>query len=109
MMAQRLRKNQDFLKLLAKCKPAQRKAILKAADDSLIKTICDCILNILERTVPVTKATKKKLFAHKRALSSLAQKNIPLVKKKQILVQHGGNFLGILLPPVLRLLGSILS
>ena len=39
-MAQRLRKNHDFLKLLTKCTPAQRKAILKVADDALVRTIC---------------------------------------------------------------------
>ena len=42
-MAQRLRRNHDFLKLLAKCTPAQRKAILKEADDALVKTICECL------------------------------------------------------------------
>ena len=43
-MAQRLRKNHDFLKLLVKCTPVQRKAILKAADDALVRTICECVL-----------------------------------------------------------------
>ena len=33
-MAQRLTRNHDFLKLLAKCTPAQRKAILKEADNA---------------------------------------------------------------------------
>ena len=37
-MAQRLRKNDDFLKLLAKCTPVQRKAILKLAEDALVRT-----------------------------------------------------------------------
>ena len=41
-MAQRLRKSHDFLKLLVKCTPAKRKAILKAADDALVRTICEC-------------------------------------------------------------------
>ena len=38
-MAQRLRRNHDFLKLLAKCTPAQRKAILKEADDALVQKL----------------------------------------------------------------------
>ena len=57
-MAQRLRKNHDFLKLLAKCIPAQRKAILKEADEGLVQTICECILNVLKETVPVNKPAK---------------------------------------------------
>ena len=65
-MAKRLRRNHDFLKLLAKCTPAQRKAILKEADDALVKTICKCVLNVLKETVPVSKPAKRKLLAHKK-------------------------------------------
>ncbi len=90
-MAQRLRKNHDFLKLLAKCTPAQRKAFLKVADDNLVRTICECVLNVLKQTVPVSKPAKRKLLAHKKSLIALAEKSTPLKKKKQILVQHGGN------------------
>lgn len=108
-MAQRLRKNHDFLKLLVKCTPAQRKAILKVADEALVRTICECILNVLKETVPVSKPAKRKLLAHKKSLIALAEKSTPLRKKKKILVQQGGNFLGLLLPPVLRVLSSILT
>ena len=108
-MAQRLRTNHDFLKLLAKCTPAQHKAILKEADDALVKTICECILNVLKETVPVSKPAKRKLLAHKKSLIALAEKSTPLNKKKKILVQQGGNFLRVLLPPVLRVLSSILA
>ena len=107
-MAQRLRKNHDFLKLLAKCTPAQRKAILKTADDALVRTICECVLNVLKGTVPVSKPAKKKLLPHKKSLIALAEKSTPLHKKKKLLVQHGGNFLSVLSPPVLRVLSSIL-
>ena len=109
IMAQRLRKNHDFLKLLVKCTPVQRKAILKAADDALVRTICECVFNVLKGTVPVSKPTKKKLLAHKKSLIALAEKSTPLHKKKKLLVQHGGKFLSVLLPPVLRVLSSILT
>ena len=108
-MAQRLRKNHDFLKLLVKCTPAQRKAILKAADYALVRTICECVFNVLKETVPVSKPAKRKLLKHKKALTALAEKSTPLNKKKQILVQHGGNFLSVLVPPVLRVSSSLLS
>lgn len=108
-MAQRLRKNHDFLKLLVKCTPAQRKAILKVADEALVRTICECILNVLKETVPVSKPAKRKILAHKKSLIALAEKSTPLRKKKKILVQQGGNFLGLLLPLVLRVLSSILT
>ena len=108
-MAQRLRKNHDFLKLLDKSTPAQRKAILKVADDALVRTICECVLNVLKGAVLVSKQAKKKLLPHKKSLIALAEKRTPLDKKKKLLVQHGGNFLSVLLPPVLRVLSSILT
>ena len=90
-MAQRLTKNHDFLKLLVRCTPAQRKAILKVADDVLVRTICECVLNVLKQTVPVSKPARRKLLAHKKSLIALAEKGTLLNKKKEILVQHGGN------------------
>ena len=108
-MVQRLRKNHDSLKLLVKCTPAQRKAILNEADDALVKTIFECVLNELKETVPVSKPAKRKLLAHKKSLIALAEKSTPLNKKKKILVQQGGNFLSVLLPPVLQVLSSILA
>jgi len=65
-MAQRLRKNHDFFKLLVKCTPTQRKAILKEADDTLVKTISECVLNVVKETVTVSKLAKRKLLAHKK-------------------------------------------
>ena len=97
-MAQRLRKNHDFLKLLAKCTPAQRKAILKVADNALVRTICECVLNVLKGTVPVSKPAKKKLLPHKKSSIALAEKRTPNHKKKKLFVR-----------PVLRVLSSILT
>ena len=54
--------------------------------------------------MPVSKPAKRKLLAHKKSLIALAEKSTPIERKKQILVQHGGNFLSVLLPPVLRVL-----
>ena len=94
--------------MYSKCTPAQRKEILKEADNALVKTICECILNVLKETVSVSKPAKRKLLAHKKSLIALAEKSTPIEKKKKLLVQHGGNFLSVLLPPVLRVLSSIL-
>ncbi|CAH3142652.1 unnamed protein product, partial [Porites lobata] len=49
------------------------KAILKAADDALVKTICECVFNVLKETVPVSKPAKRKLLKHKKALTALAE------------------------------------
>ena len=82
-MTHRLRKNHDFLKFLVKCTPAQRKAILKVADDALVRTICECALNVLKETVPVSKTAKKKLLAHKKSLIALAEKKYTAPQEKE--------------------------
>ena len=89
--------------------PAQRKAILKAAEGALVRTICKCVFNVLKEILPVSKPAKKKLLKHKKSLIAPGEKSTPLNKKKQILVQHGGNFLSVLLPTVLRVLNSLLA
>ena len=66
-------------------------------------------INVLKGTVPVSKPAKKKLLSYKISLIALAEKTTPFDKKKKLLVQHGGNFLSVLLPPVLRVLSSILT
>ena len=81
-MAQRLRKNHDVLKLLARCTPAQRKAILKVADEALVRTICECILNVLKETVPVSKPAKRKL-THKKSLIALQRKALRFTRKRK--------------------------
>ena len=57
---------------------------------------------MLKGTVPVSKPAKKRLLPYKKSLIALAEKSTPLDKKKKLLVQHEGNFLSVLLPPVLR-------
>ena len=59
--------------------------------------------------MPTGRAVKKRLFPHKKALSTLVHKGTPIERKKKILIQHEGNFLGVLLPPVLRVLSSLLT
>ena len=71
--------------------------------------LCECILDVLKETVPVSKPAKRKLLAHKKFLIALAKKSTPLNKKKKILVQQVGNFLSVLLPPVVCVLSSILA
>ena len=57
-----------------------------------MKTICECVLNILKETVPLSKLAKRKLLANKKSLIAVAEKSTLLTKKKRILMQHGGNF-----------------
>ena len=107
-MSLHVKRNKDFLRVLAKCKQHQCKAILKVADESLIKAIVECIYNILRGTVPITTRQKSKLAPFAKPLFKLIEKRVSTPRKKRILIQHGGNFLSVLLSPILTDLESIL-
>lgn len=103
-MSRQVRNNYHHLKVLSSSKPHQAKALLKVADDDLIKSICECVFNVLKSTVPVTPRQKKQLYKFKKPLLSLVDKQVPLSQKRKVLVQKGGNFLSLLLPPVLSVI-----
>ena len=60
--------------------------------DALVKTICECILNVLKETVPASKPAKRKRLADKKSLIALAEKSTPLNKKKKVLVHKEETF-----------------
>ena len=104
-MSQRLRKNSDFLKVLAHASPKQCRGIIEGAKNDLILTMCECASNCLNGNVPLSVSQKRKLAAHKHNLRSLADKSVSLKKKRKIL-QKGG-FLGALIKPIIQTLGSL--
>ena len=73
----------------------------------VIRTLCECALNVLKGNVPLTAHQKTKLRKHKKRLRTLVNKKVSLKKKRSVL-QTGG-FLGVLLKPVLSVLGGLLG
>lgn len=108
-MSHRARKNYHHLKVLASSKPNQVKAILKTADEPLIHTLCECIYNLLNSNLPISRQKKKKLSPYRKHLIKLATKGVALKQKRNLLVQKGGNFLSILLPPAIALLEQFIK
>ena len=107
-MSRQAKKNYHHLKVLAASTPEQTKALLKVSDDALIKTLCECVHNVLQANIPVSSTQKNKIVKHKTHLIKLVDKAVPLEDKRKVLVQHGGNFLTLLLPPVLKVLEQFL-
>ncbi len=100
-MSNRMKRNADALRFLARCNPKQRKSIIQHADSSLIDSLCECALNLLKGHVRLHPKQKKKLIKHKKRLRALTNKKVARKKKKVILNQHGG-LVGALLAPVLK-------
>jgi len=99
-MGERVYRNQDFLRLLCKTTAPQRKALVRTATTDQIESICECALNVLRKNVPLTPSEIVKLRKNKRVIYKLADKRVPVSKKRKKLEQAGG-FLPALLVPIL--------
>jgi len=108
-MSAKVRKNIHWLKVLRQCTPKQRKMILKMADPSLVKSLCECIHNILTKNVPISSSQERKLCRHKNCLRKLVDKKKPIKSKHKLLIQTGGAILPIILPSILAVLASLLK
>lgn len=92
--------------MLSKSTPTQRKAIIKSASPDQIHSICEICHNILAGNVGVNVAKVKK---YKTAIRQIANKKIPIQKKKKILTNQMGGFLPLVIPAVLSALGGIVG
>ena len=108
-MSRRVKKNYDVLKVLAKCKPYMRRAIIKAADDDLLEAITECLLNICKNTIKISPKTYKKLAQYSRHIEVVVDKSKPLAQRRRVILQKGDGFLPFLLAPVLEQLASFLT
>lgn len=108
-MSQTLRKHVPFLKSLYKVNDIKKKQILKSkcCDVSFIRACEECIYNVLKGAVPLTPAQKRKLSRKKKLMRKFILKKTSLNGKAKIL-QTGG-FLGALLGPIIRVIGSIFT
>lgn len=98
--------NIEDLKLLGRCK--NKKQLLRKSPNSLIKCVCECVLNLLKGNVPITRRQKNKLTPYKRTLRRLSDKKVPLFKKRTLLVQKGEGFLSVLIPAAVSVLSSLI-
>ena len=108
-MSKRIRSNLPYLQVLAKSKPKIRKVIIEHGPSDVMLCICECAVNVLKGTVPISASQKRRLLRYKKHLRALANKRISRAKKKKLLNQKGGNLLSAFLPPVLNVLGSLLK
>lgn len=99
-------KDVEYLKLLGK---SRRKAkVLKTCPNALIKSVCDCVLNLLKGNLPISKGIIKRLSPFKRTLRTLSKKKVPLFKKRRLLIQKGDGFLSLLIPTAISVLSSLI-
>lgn len=99
------KKHVAILRALQHLNKEQREAVLRKADPSIVRCICECALNVLSGNVPLKADQRKKLRRHAPILRRLAAKKGCWKSKKRFVIQSGG-FLPLLLAPIL---GTVLS
>lgn len=101
------RKQVKDLQLIHSCPKAIRKQLLKKLSSKVVKTICECSLNVLKGNIPISHYQKKQLGKHKYLLRKLASKKGSLYQKKRLIIQKGG-FLNILIPAAVTALSTLI-
>lgn len=100
------KKQAAILHALCHTNTEQRKALIRAADKALIKSIAECCLNVLSGGINLKNTEKSRLKKHKTVLRKLVttKKKFNWRKKKQTILQSGTGFLPILLAPLASIL-----
>lgn len=99
-------KHIHLLETLAKAKPVVRKTMLKNSNFGLIKSIVECIENVLDGNVKLDKNRLRKLKKYKNQLRKIYTSGKKWTSKKKVIVQTGGAFLPALLVPIISALAA---
>ena len=100
----------NTINFLSFCQDNQiHKDILNRAPINVIKSICNAALNCQAGPVPLSKGQKQLLRRHRNIIKTLVQKDVPLERKRQVLIQHGGGIAALILPVILSTVLSALG
>jgi len=78
----RIKSNYHHLQVLKTAKPQLRRALIKNFNSELVKTISECVLNVLRSNLKLAACQKKRLQKFKVPLRALADKRVPITTKK---------------------------
>lgn len=105
-MSQRLISHLSKLEKLIKAKPQKRRLLLQKGSLLFIKTIVECLENVMSGNIQLKRECKQKLMKYKTILRKIFNSENKLKTKKEIIVQNGGAFLPALLAPVISILAE---
>jgi hypothetical protein len=108
----RLKNNEAFLRYLHNASLKRRKQLLKTASPEELKALCECAFNIIRKHVSLTakQLTQIRKPKNKKLIYQLADKRIPLERKRKLVVQSGGFFpLALLAPIIASFVGGVIG
>ena len=94
------------LRLLQICPNRERSKLIRKLPNSCIKSVCECVLNVLQGRIRLSKQQKAKLSRHKHTLRKVIYKKTSLASKRRLIIQKGG-FLQYLIPAALSTLSTL--
>ena len=100
----RIISNYHHLQVLKTAKPQLRRAIVKNCDSEIVKSIGECLLNVLRDNLKLTACQKKRLRKFKFPLHALADKRVSISSK----INQKGGFLVPLLSAILLTITSLI-
>lgn len=98
--------NLPKLKSLIHLTPQKRRDQLEKANLQFIKSIVECVENVMKGNIQLKKECKDRLKKYKNILRKIFNSEKRLKVKKEIIVQSGGAFLPALLAPVITILAE---
>lgn len=102
-------KHMDYLTLLSKTKNVStRRKLIDAGDRHQIRAVAECVKNIVNGNVPLTKSQLARLRKHRTVLRNVMNTVRNATKQKTLLKQKGG-FLPMLLPIAINALSGLFS
>ena len=98
------------IKFLAVSKdPKINTDIIKRDPKVVIKTICNAADNVIRGNLHLTPEQKQVFKKHKKVILELRTRNIPIDKKRELIIKDGGAFwIALLVSAALSTLGSLL-
>ena len=103
---QRLWQHIPLLQHLSKLLERDKKRFIKTADKSLVDSICECCMNILNGCTPLSSSQKTRLQHNKLDLRHLIFRKTVIGKKRKILQK--GSFLSAILSAVILVVDSLI-
>jgi len=106
-MSTRVVKILPVLKKVKRLSTTKQRKFIASCNREFLSCICNCAKHLIKGRAKMKPVHLKKLARHKKSFRKLVLKKTSLKAKRKIL-QTGG-FLGLLLPPVLGFLSSLIS
>lgn len=102
----KLKQNYNFLHVLSRSSPTQKRALLRVANKRQILSLCEICLNVLSGTIP---CNVKKLRKYRNLLRKVLKKSSKISHKRKIFINQSGGFLPLLLQAVAPILSTMLG